>query len=59
MANPVVGEPYRCPGCHAGDFADFDHFCDATGVTDAEVGPAFAVWLSGLSGREIHGRPVE
>lgn len=56
---PNDGEPYVCTtGCHTGDFADFDHFCDVTGVTTDETPAAFAVWLSGRSGREIHGRPV-
>lgn len=37
--------PFDCPGCHAGSFADFDHFCDALEVKDEQLPHAFAAWL--------------
>lgn len=40
-----AGDPFDCPGCHSGDFAGFDHFCDVLNVKDDEVGQAFAAWL--------------
>lgn len=39
-------DPWRCNGCHTGDFAGFDHFCDALNVTDAETPYAFGAWLA-------------
>lgn len=42
-----LDEPFTCPGCHDGDFADFDHFCDAMNVPMEETGIAFAAWLGG------------
>lgn len=43
------GDPFDCPGpeCHNGDFAAFDHFCDALDVQDHEAPHAFAAWLGG------------
>jgi hypothetical protein len=38
--------PFVCPGCHTGDFADFDHFCDVLNVQDHELPHAFAAWLA-------------
>lgn len=47
---PIKVEP-RCPGCHGGDFADFDHYCDAAGLHDpAEFPAAFAAWMNALTG---------
>ena len=40
-------DPFTCDGCHAGDFADFDHFCDKLGVQTSELPRAFAAWLAG------------
>lgn len=40
-------EPFTCSGCHDGDMADFDHFCDALDVEDHEVPHALAAWLGG------------
>ncbi len=40
--------PFVCPDpgvCHSGDFADFDHFCDALKVNNDELPQAFAAWL--------------
>lgn len=40
----------RCPGgCHAGDFADFDHYCDSIKATQAETPVALAAWLNLIS----------
>lgn len=44
-----MSDPFACPGCHDGDFPDFDHFVDAMGVTEDELGVAFAAWLAGVS----------
>ena len=43
-------DPFDCPGCHSGDFAGFDHFCDALGVKDSELPQAFAAYLSHETG---------
>lgn len=43
----MEGDVFACPGCHGGDFADFDHFCDALEIPMDECGPAFAVWMEG------------
>ena len=40
-------DPFLCPGCHSGDFAGFDHFCDKLNISDNELGPAFSIWLEG------------
>lgn len=40
-----------CPGgCHEGQFADFDHFCDAAEIAPGEEPAAFAAWLHHLTG---------
>lgn len=50
----------RCPGgCHSGDSADFDHYCDAAGVRPGEEGQAFAAWLNAVSGWDGEVRRVE
>lgn len=36
--------------CHTGDFADFDHYCDAKGIQPGEEAAAFGAWLHALSG---------
>lgn len=44
-------EPFVCTsGCHGGDFADFDHFCDVMQVKTDELGQAFAAWLNRTTG---------
>ena len=40
----------RCPGCHGGSFADFDHYCDSAGIQPGEEPAAFAAWLNAVSG---------
>jgi hypothetical protein len=41
----------RCPGdCHAGGFADFDHYCDSADIKPGEEPAAFAAWLNAISG---------
>jgi len=49
----VVNDPFNCPGCHEGDFHEFDHFCDILDVQKHEVPHAFAAWLgkTGWDGR--------
>lgn len=42
-----MSDPFMCDGCHTGDFADFDHFCDVLNVTTDELPQAFAAWLGG------------
>lgn len=39
-----------CPGCHSGDCADFDHYCDSAGIAPGEEPAAFAAWLNAISG---------
>ena len=41
----MVPDPFDCSGCHTGNFAEFDHFCDVLGVTDDEAPHAFAAWM--------------
>ena len=43
-------DPFNCPGCHTGDFAGFDHFCDVLDVTSEETPHAFAAWLGHKTG---------
>lgn len=43
----AAADPFRCPGCHSGDFADFDHYCDVLAVPKEMVPHAFAAWLAG------------
>ena len=45
----MTDDPFKCLGCHSGDFAAFDHFCDVLNVTDDEVPHAFAAWLGGTT----------
>ncbi|WP_435583450.1 hypothetical protein [Amycolatopsis thermoflava] len=45
----------RCPGCHRGDFADFDHYVDAHQIPPADYPAAFAAWLHLASGRAWDG----
>ena len=40
----------KCPGCHRGDFPDFDHYMDANGLTNDEAPAAFGAWLNGTTG---------
>ena len=46
---------HLCAGCHDGDFADFDHYCDAKGITTEELPAAFAAWLHLASDGEWDG----
>ena len=39
-------DPFHCSGCHVGDFADFDHYCDMMGVPTEKTPQAFAAWLA-------------
>jgi len=58
----VSGErdPYHCPGCHDGDFPDFDHYVDVMGIPPERVPDAFAVWLAGAHGLdEVRHEAVE
>ncbi len=43
-------DPFKCDGCHSGDWADFDHFCDVLDVQTHELAQAFAAWLGGKIG---------
>ena len=52
-------EPFVCPGCHSGDFADFDHYCDALGIQDDKVPGAFAEWLAGRTGGAVRFGPAK
>lgn len=41
----------RCPGgCHQGQFADFDHYCDSAQIKPDEEPAAFGAWLNAISG---------
>lgn len=40
----------HCPGCHSGDFADFDHYCDVNDISMEDTPIAFAAWLHRISG---------
>jgi len=46
-------DPFVCPGCHTGDFADFDHYCDVLGISMDDTPEAFAKWLAGKTGKEV------
>ena len=46
----MTGDPFNCPGCHDGHFAEFDHFCDVLDVQTDELPHAFAAWLGGTTG---------
>lgn len=35
-----------CPGCHGGDFADFDHYCNVNNIAMEDTPIAFAAWLN-------------
>lgn len=50
-----------CPGCHSGDFADFDHYVDVNHILPDDVPIAFAAWMNGVSGGKWDGEcgPVE
>lgn len=48
-------DPWHCNGCHSGDFADFDHFCDVLNIPMDETPIAFAVWLGGPDGERWQG----
>lgn len=43
----VGADPFRCEGCHDGDFADFDHYCDVLEVPMDMTPHAFAAWMAG------------
>lgn len=40
-------DPFHCPGCHGGDFADFDHYCDVLEIPMEMTPRAFAAWMRG------------
>ena len=40
----------------AGDFSDFDRYCDEHGIRPGEEPAAFAAWLHEISGGEWDGR---
>lgn len=40
----------ECPGCHGGDFADFDHFCDVNNIAMEDTPMAFAAFLNRKTG---------
>jgi hypothetical protein len=52
VSKPLRIEPICPPDCdrHTGDFADFDHYCDAAEIQPGEEPAAFAAWLNALSG---------
>lgn len=52
-------DPFRCTGCHTGDFAEFDHYFDVMGFKDGEEGEAFGHWLAGRFKIDITGGPVD
>ena len=39
---------FRCDGCHGGDFADFDHYCDVLEIPTDKTPEAFGCWLKGI-----------
>ena len=41
-------DPFRCDGCHSGDFADFDHYCDVLDIPIDKAPEAFGCWLKGV-----------
>ena len=49
----------RCPGCHAGDFSDFDHYCDVNGIAMDDTPHAFADWLRLTTGWDGTYGPIE
>jgi len=53
-----MSDPFVCEGCHTGDFAGFDHFCDVLDVKPGEYGQAFAAWLGGATGWDGDYEPV-
>lgn len=52
-------DPFTCPGCHSGDFADFDHYCDVMEVPMDKTPHAFAAWLAGKHDWSGEYGPVE
>lgn len=49
----------RCPGgCHSGDFADFDHYCDDAGIKPGDEPVAFAAWLEAITGEPVKAERV-
>lgn len=43
-------EPICTGDCHAGDFRDFDHYCDSINATMDETPAAFGAWLNAMTG---------
>jgi hypothetical protein len=39
-----------CPGCHTGDFPDFDHYAEKKQLKPEELGQGFAAWLNATTG---------
>ncbi|WP_372659850.1 hypothetical protein [Amycolatopsis kentuckyensis] len=53
MSTPSSPDPAAdtvCPGCHSGDFPDFDHFVQARAIAPEDVGAAFGAWLNLTAG---------
>ena len=51
-----MAHPFTCDtGCHSGDFADFDHYCETQGFADGEQGEAFGHWLAGRFKIDVRG----
>jgi hypothetical protein len=46
----ITFEPICPGGCHGGNFADFDHYCDSAGIQPGEEPAAFAAWMNALTG---------
>lgn len=51
-------DPFVCLDCHDGDFAGFDHFCDALDVQTSELPHAFAAYLGHKTGWDGKYGPV-
>jgi hypothetical protein len=39
-----------CPGCHSGDFPDFDHYVETNRIPSHDWGDAFGAWLHHSTG---------
>lgn len=58
-AGAVMAEPFTCPGCHSGDFVNFDHYFDVQGWEDGQEGEAFGCWLAGRFKIDITGAAID
>jgi hypothetical protein len=51
MSDVSINDPdATCPGCHSGDFPDFDHYVEAKGLTPDEIGAGFGAWMNASTG---------